>query len=400
MLRLSDIVVWTEGKTDRQHLLAAHRALDIKYSISFGQIEDRKRGAGSGQEALLSQCRALARLPQACPNVFIFDRDTDAVLREVQCEGALYKSLGNNVYSMALPVPSHRNEEQGVCIELYYTDCELSTKDQSGRRLFLSSEFNSRSGKHLHDPSINVGRVWKLPDANQRRIKIIDAEVYDASHNNIALPKADFAALVSSKEGVFGTFGFSAYIPLFNVLREIISTSNARSWDSFAEKAISTSAIYIRTASTRRLDSPGRKPTMSSNVVRLSVGDRIWIDLDIRALSTATNVGPLGHILVLVTDVAEAICLCPHDVLAPNSRITESRLQIPDPHYHPGGLEIYDPRGLHTIYCFLSVEPLAPEVYNFLRGALSRKKLDDLANVLSSLAVDMCCLMKREFYVE
>ena len=217
-------VVWTEGKTDWQHLKRAFSALDIARAITFHEFE-----TDFGDDQLLKQCVALARVEQALPNIFIFDDDNEEIIRKVTTEGKTYKTWGNNVFSLVLPTPTHRDERSPICIELYYTDNELKTPDNEGRRLFLSDEFNVTSRRHLSLPNLNLGLKGKLPPkANQYRVVIIDTDVFDEKSKNVALSKADFAENVIAANGPFAEFSFESFRPIATIIESIVATSQQR----------------------------------------------------------------------------------------------------------------------------------------------------------------------------
>ena len=66
----------------------------------------------------IRQCVALTRVPQAEPTIFIFDRDKEDIVSRLRDPSQPYKAWGNNVYSFAIPIPVHRTEQSGVCVEL------------------------------------------------------------------------------------------------------------------------------------------------------------------------------------------------------------------------------------------------------------------------------------------
>lgn len=216
--------IWTEGKTDWQHLKRAFDGLGVAKEIAFHEFDH-----DFGDDQLLKQCAALARVEQPVPTIFIFDRDNEDTVRRVMQEGQMYKVWGNNVFSFAIPTPAHRDEKSGICIELYYTDNELRSVDSAGRRLFLSNEFNPTSRRHLVQPNLNLGSKAKLPiKGNNDRVLIIDTDVFDETSQNVALSKADFADKVSNGDGMFGQFNFEPFRSIATVIKAIIETSREK----------------------------------------------------------------------------------------------------------------------------------------------------------------------------
>jgi hypothetical protein len=210
-----EAIIWTEGKTDWQHLKRAFQVLGNKSRIAFKEFE-----IDFGDDQLLKQCAALAHVPQEIPAIFIFDRDKDDTVKKVTNGDQGYKAWGNNVFSFAIPIPTHRRDQQGICIEFYYTDDELRTTDEKGRRLYLSSEFNLSSGRSLSDPNLSVGNKGKLSTVSN--VRILDSDVFDAQSRNVALSKSDFAKNVVAGIGAFSRFRFDAFRAIFATVDEIV----------------------------------------------------------------------------------------------------------------------------------------------------------------------------------
>ena len=218
----AEALIWTEGKTDWQHLKRAFQALGVGPRLVFEEFDSHY-----GDDPLLKQCAALARVAQPRPTIFIFDRDKDDIVGKVEDPTRGYRDWGNNVYSFAIPVPAHRNTQSAICIEFYYTDDELRTPDKSGRRLFLSTEFNALSGRHLSEPRLSIGNKGRLPPPGKgSTVRILDSEVYDERSQNVALSKADFARNVLEGVGTFATFRFDAFHAILAIVDKI--TEQAR----------------------------------------------------------------------------------------------------------------------------------------------------------------------------
>ena len=123
---------------------------------------------------------------------------------------------------MAIPVPSHRQDTPNVCIELYYQDSEIKRPSPEGRRLFLSNEFDGRSGRHTIDPGLNCVEVNKI---NPNRLSIIDNKVFNPNSENVALPKNDFADYVLSSAPGFDDFSLTEFEKIFEVVSAIMIES-------------------------------------------------------------------------------------------------------------------------------------------------------------------------------
>lgn len=159
-----------KGKQIINTLKRAGDALGVGYVLQF----EPANGADMGDDQLLKQCRALARVAQPRATIFMFDRDKPDIVSKVEENAGEFKFWGNNVYSFAIPVPAYRTPDVDVCIELYYTDDEIRTNDTAGRRLFLLTEFNPASGRHLSDLQLSVGNKGKLSAGSSNAVRIID----------------------------------------------------------------------------------------------------------------------------------------------------------------------------------------------------------------------------------
>jgi tetratricopeptide (TPR) repeat protein len=211
-----EAVVWTEGKTDIQHLLRAKEILGGGLGISFKQLD-----VDMGDDQLLKQCKALSMTVQERVTIFMFDRDNPDVVPKIHDEKLGYKRWGNNVFSFAIPVPEHRRAHPAVCIELYYLDADLQKADDKGRRLFLSTEFHAGSGRHTTNPHLSVGNKGKLA-SGKASVRILDSEVYNERHENVALSKADFANEVARGEPPFGNMDFTPFRSILDAIDAIV----------------------------------------------------------------------------------------------------------------------------------------------------------------------------------
>ncbi len=213
--------IWTEGKTDWKILKRALEVLGLPLKVSFHDSDK-----DMGDVKLLQTLQTLAQSYNPNPLIFIFDRDNKDLISKVEDTEKGYKEWGNNVYSFALPIPTHRTAHENVCIEMYFTDDEIKRKDSHGRRLFLSSEFSETSGKFLSDSTIHYVHKGGLRGYTEpTKSKIIDLEVFDSADNNLALSKASFASLIQTKTPPFDDFDFKEFAPLFELISRIIEES-------------------------------------------------------------------------------------------------------------------------------------------------------------------------------
>lgn len=212
------VEVWTEGKTDIKHLQVALNKLDKQHPVQKIELMFKEGIEKKGDEQLVKICEALSQTEHEKIIIAMFDRDNSKIFSKISVDEE-FKEWGNNVYSFPIPVPPHRSEEDGVCIELYYRDDEIKREDTKGRRLFLSKEFNSLSGRHMN-LDLNTLDINKIE--LRKAIKIIDDKVYDKNHNNVALSKNAFADNIMNAAFNFNDFDFSSFKLIFDVIEKIL----------------------------------------------------------------------------------------------------------------------------------------------------------------------------------
>lgn len=213
--------IWTEGKTDWKILQKAQEKLGIYPKVIFREYE----GGDRGDSKLLQMLHAFAEKPNSVPLLFIFDRDVEGIIKEVDDSTNGFKNWGNNVYSFSIPIPDHRKGLQCACLELYFSDKEIMTPDVNNRRLFLTREFNPKSGKHNLDATISLGSRGVLKNCSDAKVKIIDSEVYNKENKNIALGKSDFADYIFKDVPPFDNFTYESFHPIFRKMDKIIESS-------------------------------------------------------------------------------------------------------------------------------------------------------------------------------
>jgi RNA-directed DNA polymerase len=209
----AEIVIYAEGKTDYMHLTAA---------LAYFQLKNLHKGVSlviapgkeiKGVNQLVDRCEILAsESPQPRPTVFMFDRDVPKILPKVTDPIAAFKSWGRNVYSFAIPVPSHRSDAH-ICIEMLYIDADLALTDSEGRRLFLRREFNE---KGFHESGKFICQNPK------NEYLIVDEHVYEtATQKSVALSKNAFAEYLVKQIPPFDQVSFDSFGAIFQILSEI-----------------------------------------------------------------------------------------------------------------------------------------------------------------------------------
>jgi RNA-directed DNA polymerase len=212
--------IWTEGKTDIKHLNCALKWLESQgkkfdFEIDFKDDLDPQK---QGSSQLLEMCKQLCKTKHNQPMIAIFDRDEPNVTKQVDDDTLGFKDWTNRMYSFALPIPQHRRDHKEICIEHYYQDNEIQRQDINGRRLFLSNEFHSDSGRHLKDDFI-------CADKNKfksKELKIIDQDVFDKKNERVALSKNDFADNIFNNKEKFDDFEFGAFEEVFRIIEKIV----------------------------------------------------------------------------------------------------------------------------------------------------------------------------------
>ena len=218
-----DAVVFTEGKTDWRHLEIAAKVLQFSPAIKFERNDESR-----GDTKLLDLCETYSKSPiqNEIPLIFIFDRDNRSILDKVLEQGKDFKEWQNNVYSLALPIPTHRQDKTHFSIEFFYKDSDLKKTDSNGRRIYTSDEFNERSGTLNTNAEVHLGNFNKLRDVtNIAKSKIIDNEVFNSKHENIALSKSDFANYIYEENEIFNKIDFSEFQKILDLINSIICSA-------------------------------------------------------------------------------------------------------------------------------------------------------------------------------
>lgn len=236
-------LVITEGSSDWRHMKAAFQALcadpccsDWLSKLEFDFLEYDSQNnpnpdsviLNMGDTVLVDMCEQLSKIEQSRKLIFIADRDNQSVTKKL-IQNETYRNWGNNVYSFLLPVPEFRKETPAICIEHYYRDDEIKKEvifpDNVKRRLYMGNDFNE-FGYCINNDMF----CFKKNACGEGKINIIDGNDRDGVFNlklgkkspNYALTKMQFAKRVLNKETPFENIDFSAFIPLFKVIREIL----------------------------------------------------------------------------------------------------------------------------------------------------------------------------------
>ena len=219
-------LVITEGKTDWMHLKSAMAALDLDiYDTDIEILEYREN---MGDSTLANMLLNYSRFSQQRKIIGMFDRDDFSKLVSCGIDSSIetkpYISLGNNVFAFAIPVVHEEIYGDKTSIEHYYPKENLLKQDINGRRLFLGNEFHAKS-RMSKDKSYytRFSGIENKVNING----IIDDKVYSIDDNealnSLALSKNRFAELILEKDPFADSFDFSAFMSIFDIIKEIIS---------------------------------------------------------------------------------------------------------------------------------------------------------------------------------
>ncbi len=215
----NEIRVFVEGKTDILHLEAA-----LAYFHSKGEYDQIKivfpdNKNGEGDDALSKLCKSLSSSSQNKLTICVFDSDNPKFAKEMKGSATDYKDHGNNVFSLVIPTPSFRKNNE-ACIEYYYQDEDLMLKDENGRRIYLRSEFDEKNGTHRTE----TGVVCLHP---KKKTLIVDSDVIDvAQKKNIAMAKCEFAKNIKEAIKPFDGVNFDEFSKVFETIQKLHAEYN------------------------------------------------------------------------------------------------------------------------------------------------------------------------------
>ena len=235
-----ELLIVTEGCTDWKHMEHAWCKLSADYpelqgKLRFWHFHPKGKGNGEpefemGDSQLVAMCKQFRKIKQLHKIVFIADTDKPEQTKELITPENSYKMWGNNVYSFQIPNPELRSGFSSVCIEHYYSDDDLKTElviANVGRRLFLSGEFNKRTGQtrdhqYFYENHKNLKKLGQYGiidgDEENRVTKLIDDS--DAPIN-YALSKNAFASAMLDQNPALDKVSVDAFRIIFDVLKRI-----------------------------------------------------------------------------------------------------------------------------------------------------------------------------------
>jgi RNA-directed DNA polymerase len=212
------LMLYTEGITDTIHLRHALQRLKANglytdLNIDWADHSDRPRGEGKLWQTCLSDAKRDEFRHQT--QVYVFDRDSDFAKKAEDKYGKL-KHHGNNVYSLVLPIPHHRQGREQICIEHLYADAFLWQRDVQGRRLFARDEFE-QDGNHVGDEAV----LYRYPKSGTL---IVDSDVvgYGSLRGKpVVMSKKQFADAVDQRVKPFDSPSLEGFQGVFDMLRDL-----------------------------------------------------------------------------------------------------------------------------------------------------------------------------------
>ena len=217
------ITVLTEGKTDAKFLIKAYEKLGIEMpNIEIRGLEEKTDGQ-SGDKTLMKILAIQKSLTSRL--IAIFDRDNDDILKYLQVDKLDKLTIvDKKVYAFALPIPDHRNKNDKISIEHYFTDEEIMREDNDHRRLYLAKEFNeigisldhTKQCKYLVHHRNKVDDIYVLSGSDDKKITDLNNE------KNFSLSKSDFCNNVCNDIKNFNNFDFSNFKLLIYKIQECV----------------------------------------------------------------------------------------------------------------------------------------------------------------------------------
>ncbi len=242
-------LIVTEGSTDWRHMKAALQTLRnneeyawlnrldfefLEYSPlkdeDFDTNDENAIRINMSDSELKTMASVFSKISQKRRIIFVADRDVPDIVK-VFAGDKKFKNWGNNVFTMVLPVPEHRKDTPNICIEFLYKDEDVIRPINIGdiqRRVFFGKEFDSTG--HLFDGettyfcrdfnAVGPNKLTVIDGGSKKKVIRIGAN--ENEETNYALSKMNFAKMVINKQQPFEKMDFKGFIPLFEVIREIL----------------------------------------------------------------------------------------------------------------------------------------------------------------------------------
>jgi len=216
----------TEGKTDWKHY--KHALNNFKENGKFADLDvefyeyDEEIKMGDAElDKLLCYVSKLPKDIMRVKIIGVFDNDSSIGKKYQEND---YVNKGNNVFGCCINTPEHRNGYDGISVELLYKDEDLFRMDENGRRIYLSSEFNSQTGRHNENINTNIANTGKIKGKTDiNKSIIIDSDVFNEFGESLAMSKEAFANEIYQDENRFTNLDLSGFETLFVKISKILN---------------------------------------------------------------------------------------------------------------------------------------------------------------------------------
>lgn len=216
------ILVLTEGKTDAKYIIKAFEKLNrSKGDLTIETADRDDMGHGDTQlDQLIQAQRTLGK--NANKIIAVFD-DDDKTIKDKYPSNQLTEIVPGKVYAFRIPTPNKRSGESNISIEHYFTNEELRTADENGRRMYQLGEFYP-TGPLKTDTSktcVYVARNhnkhsdnYVLSGSDDKKVTSLDGTI------NYSLSKNDFCDKVVNDVEGFDTFDFSDFALILDTIEQ------------------------------------------------------------------------------------------------------------------------------------------------------------------------------------
>ena len=211
-------IIWTEGKTDWKHLKKAlerfqQQEIYTDLNIQFKEYENINMGDAELDRMVQTYCKTT----QSKRHIFMFDRDNHKYTKDYAKNE--FNNHKNNVYSFCIPKIDDELDE--ICIEFYYKEDDIKTKDKDEKRIFLGNEFHSNGNSKCGNYITEKKHAKKL-DILDRDKKVFLRDDIEWE-NNIALSKNDFTNYIINDVEGFDNFDIEHFKLIFDVIEKIVN---------------------------------------------------------------------------------------------------------------------------------------------------------------------------------
>ncbi len=223
---LTTPLIITEGKTDWKHLKKALERFNDEGEFEtldfvFLEYDDE---LNMGDSELLALCDQFKKTPQPRKIICIFDRDNSKITSKITDP---YVDFGNNVYAFCIPTPAHRTGYNNISIEFMYTDDDIRTLDDNGKRLLFSNEVEKRMTQPMtkKSPTIDYIKLDDPIEEDELNKKIYDQDVdkvVDSLGAAAGLSKSVFSQYILEEKEGFANFNIDPFRQIFEVISVII----------------------------------------------------------------------------------------------------------------------------------------------------------------------------------